>query len=541
MAFAIAQQPNDDSIFRSDVNVVIVPVVVRDKAGRAIGSLTKDDFQIFDRGKRQSIAGFSVIQRAGNSVPAGGDSAGASVPSINTLPGEAAHEDTTPKRFLVYLFDDFDTTFADMAAVRPAMAAHLHKLASTDRAAICTFSGRPWVDFTGDQEKLEGAVAELRSSNSNQSSIAARECPNINYYLADLIRNGSDERAYGAAVSHTIACAHVNRITAEGIVNGAVQRQLTFAPYQIRMALRMLRLAIRRLAQMPGERSIILASPGFVAQTPEAITDMERLLKMAANAKVTISAINPRGLYTAQADASDSAETSKNWAEYERQSTQANEGILQDLADGTGGAYFHNNNGLRNGFDRLAAPEFSYVLAFQSANSKLDGAFHRIRIRLLNQQGLTVEARRGYYALKQDTEKEASRMEVDDALFSRDRRNDIPVVVQTGYEKPNNGDPTVMVVAKVDLRPLHYRTTNGRNMDSLTVVSALFNSEGSYVIGTTKTVNLNLRNQTLAQPDPSVTLRFNFHVKSGAYVIRVVVRDTRDGKLTTFTAPETIR
>lgn len=97
----------------------------------------------------------------------------------------------------------------------------------------------------------------------------------------------------------------------------------------------------------------------------------------------------------------------------------------------------------------------------------------------------------------------------------------MPTVLQTGCDKPNKGDPTVMVITKVNLKPLYFRTANVRNLDSLTVVSALLNHDGNYLIGTTKTVNLQLRNETLKQADPAVTLRFDFPVKRGAYTIRV--------------------
>ena len=54
-----------DATFKARVNLVMVPVVVRDKQGHAVGGLHQEDFQLFDKGKPQYIARFSVEKATG--------------------------------------------------------------------------------------------------------------------------------------------------------------------------------------------------------------------------------------------------------------------------------------------------------------------------------------------------------------------------------------------------------------------------------------------------------------------------------------------
>src|SRR5262252_7148505 len=58
-------QKDEPALFKARVNLVQVPVVVRDRAGKAIGSLKKEDFQLFDKGKPQYIARFSMETATG--------------------------------------------------------------------------------------------------------------------------------------------------------------------------------------------------------------------------------------------------------------------------------------------------------------------------------------------------------------------------------------------------------------------------------------------------------------------------------------------
>jgi len=260
---------------------------------------------------------------------------------------------------------------------------------------------------------------------------------------------------------------------------------------------------------MPGQRLIVLASPGFLAQTSEAINDKADILDSAARANVMISSLNVRGLFTTNIDASQSGAYSPTvqqvLTQYYSASAVATEDVLAEMAEGTGGIFFHNNNDLNEGFARVAAaPEVSYVLGFSPLVMKPDGNFHRLKITLVDRKGLTLQARRGYYALKHTSNaEEDAKADIHDAIFSREEMHDIPVDLQTQF----------------------FKTVDGRNGDELSVVSVLFDRNGNFVTGMTKTVTMKLRDETLARLSSGITVKSSFDVKPGTYVVRLVVRD----------------
>ena len=228
------------------------------------------------------------------------------------------------------------------------------------------------------------------------------------------------------------------------------------------------------------------------------------------------------------------------WMEYRRESARANGDVMKDLAEGTGGTFFHNNNDLEVGFERLAAaPEFSYVLGFSSADLKKDGSYHSLKVHVSTRKGVTVEARRGYYALVPDTRDNAAAEDIADAVFSRDEITDIPAILQVGYSRPYAGDAaTVQLLAKIDVTSLHYRKSATRSNDSLRAVAALFDPDGGYVAGATETVTLKLLDETLAQKDPALTLRWEFpDIKPGSYQIRLVINEPGSKAMTTMNRP----
>lgn len=167
-------QKDSAPTFQSKVNLVLVPVVVRDGRGHAIARLTKDDFQLSDKGKVQTISSFSVVKHGASAQPQPAPPAPAE--TTEGAAPSASPQPISPKRYVAYLFDDLSIATADLMNLKKAAAAHIAKgLQASDRAAVYSFSGQTALDFTDDTAKLEEAVAKVRLQPIFQH--VGRRCP----------------------------------------------------------------------------------------------------------------------------------------------------------------------------------------------------------------------------------------------------------------------------------------------------------------------------------------------------------------------------
>jgi VWFA-related protein len=520
----------EPATFKARVNLVMVPVVVRDRLGRAIGTLKQEDFQLLDKGKPQLITRFS-LEKPGN----GSGKPGKGAPK--TADPAAALE--APQRYVAYLFDDVHLRFEDLARVRDAAWTHIRdSLGASDRAAIYSTSGQTESEFTDDKDRLRGTLFTLAPRPVARSIM--QDCPDVGYYMGDLIYNHNDTMALNAATSEAMACAHLDansRSAAESMARAAASRAIAAGGHETRLALGMVRDVIRRMASTPGQRVVILASPGFL--TMEDHQETSELLDRAIKASVTINTLDARGLWVEGMDMSRQVydlDSSRIKAQYEHSANTANADVLAELAYGTGGTFFQNNNDLAEGYRKIGdVPQYMYVLGFSPQNLKLDGSYHSLKVTLRTGAGLTANARRGYYAPRHLSDPvETAKEEIREAIFSREEIRELPVELHSQFFKPSNETARVTVVAQVDLKGLKFRKTDdARNADELTIAAVVFDHNGNFVTGVQKVVSMRLKDETLAARQTSgITVRSTFDVKPGGYLIRLVVRDA-EGQLMT--------
>ena len=462
---------DEPTAFQAKVNLVMVPVVVRNAQGHAVGNLPKESFQLFDKGKPQEISRFTV-EKIG--APAGQESK-SPADQPPAAPQEKGTPVVAPERFVAYLFDDVHLALGDLTRVRDAAERHMATLQPTDRAAVYAMSGEVSLDFTDDRTKLHDALLHLR--------------PGV------MVRTGA----------------------------------LTDVELRTLGSLAALKQIISRMAIAPGQRTIMFISPGFNTFSPEYIQEETDILERAIKANVIISSLDARGLFT---DPSYDV-SARGGRGGSLSAAIARSNLLAELAAGTGGTFYQNSNNLDEGFRRLAAaPEYVYLLGFSPQNLKLDGSFHSLRVTLKNGGGVTLQARHGYYAPRHmEDEAENARQEIESALFSREEILELPIEFHTQFFKTSDQAARISVLAHLNLKLFKFRKVEDRNGNEITLVYGLFDRDGNYTQGIKKVLTLRLKDETMERLSQGATVRTAFDVKPGAYLIRLVVRDAEERKL----------
>jgi VWFA-related protein len=542
---APAAGPNEEvssrdtpTTFKVRVNLVLVRVVVRDQQGKIVSNLKKEDFQLYDNRKLQTISSFGVETPETRTASAVASSAAVgSSSSADAAGGKAV---VLPQRFVSMVFDDVHLSMADAAFVRDSATRFFGALAASDRVSLNTTSGQLTQEFTDDHDKLGKALLGIMPHSLTSHN--SHDCPDVSYYQADLIVNKSDQQAFGVATEEAIQCAFNGdtrmMVAAQNLARVAADRMLAEGDNETQYAYRHLEDVVRRLANMPGQRVLVLVSPGFITTTLQ--SEASEMVDRATRSNIVINTIDSRGLYAPDlmgdiADPSNSTILTAGYkASYRVAAQFAQQDVLAQLADGTGGKFFHNRNDVDEAMREAgAAPSFSYLLGFSPQNLKIDGRFHTLKVALTKKEKFEIQARHGYFAPKTLTDPaDATKQEMQEALFSQEEIRDLPVELQTQFFKKDEAEARLAVLTHFDVKGIHFRKVLGRNNDQLTIVTGIFDENGNFVTGLSKVVDMKLLDTTYSRLSRSgFTVKTSFDVKPGTYLVRLVVRDAEGAQM----------
>ena len=542
------QQKLPDFRLRIESNLVLVRVVVRDSQGNPIRNLKKEDFELSDNRKRMDIAQFEMVSSPQVSpAPAAITSGQTSPASVSS----AAHPS-----FLALYFDDLNTSDADMIDARDSAERYLRRgLLANEQVAIFTSNG-PLTTFTADPKQIQEALAKLHASPRRLNR--GHDCPQLTDYQAEQINKFQDDYsidAWKAAIAEVNArCPLPSASPAApplaepiySLIKMVARQAIDQAQILARSNLQRLEQVVDYLAQFPGQRTVVLVSPGFLSESEQA--QLERIIDRALREQVVVSALDPKGLpllmremditrsYTPTAD-SGAASATHN-VDFMREAAATE--VMMELADGTGGKFFHNNNDLQAGFRAVSGSTTYYMLAF--VPGEFDGKFHQLRVKLTHSKG-DIQARRGYLAVENAVEtagaqpsgsesKSAVKDDLQRMMSSREELHDLTIAVSTEVVPSSEQTRDLNVVVRLDLASVPFRKEGDRNLNTVIFLAGIYDNDGKWVNGEKKQFDLKLPNSELKDMQArGVGVRNTFKLKPGKYLLREVVLDTEDHRI----------
>jgi VWFA-related protein len=504
--------------FKLRVDYVEVDVVVTDKQGNLVRDLKKEDFQVFEDGKNQTVSAFTTvdipIERADRPLFA----ASPIEPDVRT------NERPFDGRVYVMVIDDLHTRFGRSQRVKAAAKQFIERrLGANDLMAVVHTAGPAAgnQEFTSNRKLLIAAVdrtqgrkldsATANKTNAYNSTIAMRQ-------QGDPLNDPEDaERGFNARTS-----LDTLRNIAEwfGSVRGR-RKAILFVSEGIDYDINDL---------IPGTGSNHRDASMVLDATRDAIA-------AATRTNVSIYGIDPRGLtdlgdesieITAYPD-----DTSLGIGAGSLQSElRMAQDSLRTLSDETGGFAVVNKNDFSTAFQRIVEDNSSYyVLAYYPPDAK-PGRVHRIDVRV-TRPALTVRARRGYVTPRKveaatASSKSPSTPEVRDALDSP-----LPVsgLTMHVFASPFKGTPpNVSVLLGVEMRGRDLQLSQG---DKITLSYVAIDANGKIKGGNTDTLTMAaLKPETKARIEQTgLRLLNRVDLPPGRYQLRVAAHDSAGGNV----------
>jgi VWFA-related protein len=504
--------------------IVRLDVVVTDADGTLVRDLTREDFQLLEDGKPQTLSQFLAV-RAG--APAAGAPAAAAAP---TPPAPTAG----PGRNVVVFVDDLHIAPGHLDFTKEALHRFVSEfLGPDDRVAIVTASGPGGVqELTLDRAALGRAIDQLVL---RQASVAPAQGSQMTPAQAELILRGDPSalqlatrlmrdqpgsvispqtpqaalEAAGGGTPASVVDAS-DRAAAQEVLRqarGVLAEELHFS----QITLTQLDEVLRSLASLPGRKICLLVSDGFLVGTgtsDEQTRHLRAVIDAATRSGAVVYALDAHGLTTSGGDASAAGAPAPSGLpeRVQRLSAQELRETLTGLANDTGGFLVRGTNDLATGLRRMLEDNDAYYLmAYEPKNTKRDGKFRKIEVRLPRRSGLVVRTRKGYLAPDDRKKPEPlasarpapgptagtapgapapfvlDEAEARAALAAPVPANGTPVRLTVDYLDLPPAGSQVVVGANVSLDGLAWHEANGRRQADVEVVGGVYDANGAPV------------------------------------------------------------
>jgi VWFA-related protein len=492
---AAAQQDAPVPTFSAGTRLVEVDVVARSKGAPATG-LTKEDFTVFDNGKPQKIAFFSV-----RSARASGPAAQAAPPlPAGAVSNRLERDGPSLLRATILLVDQKNTPPDTQAFAIQRIKTFVRTSRNKDRFAIYSFGRDGQLhavqELTDDRQLLLSATNSLKAMDP--------------YYRTQDTTGMSDHAAQAYSTETVME--------------------------QVAVTKRVLTTIARHLSKVPGRKNLIWITTAFplFLEGVDFRPDVEQAARALNDANIALYPVDARGLIGAlqgltavsSAEVGGPASPQRLRMQMGRGESPSPRGLNTEnmFADLTGGLVFYNkSNAIEDSIQQAVDDgELTYMLGFYPVQEEQDGKWHHLKVEVAR-RGVSVRYRENYFASK--TPDAANERPTLDALLK-----DSLDATQLGLVAGTSPDPArpdfLLVKANVDLHDVQLKHENARRSGTIDVS---FYAEGSGKVGT-KTLKIDIPDdQFAAFLEKGADTVQSVDTTGGVEGVRVVVQDRTTG------------
>jgi VWFA-related protein len=387
-------------VIKSEVRIVLVDVVVTQGRGEPVAGLRKEDFQVSEDGRRQTVSFFEEHKNA--------------PPTRVKLPPMPPNFFTnfpvaqTADSINVLLLDTLNTRAIDQVYARAQMIKYLETMEAGPRLAIFTLGSRLRMvkGITSNSIQLLTAFNDKRADAGPQYS--------------NLLPSDTQKGADKAVVDSMVR----SQASPEAIA--AVREfQSDHAAYlvdsRIKMTLQAFQQISRYLSSFKGRKNLLWVSGTFpVSIFPDSGVkreyqgELQQTADMLTAGQVAVYPISAAGMAGWSFPDPDNLGKPIRQDNDERASDQI---AMETLAQETGGKAFYNTNGLDEALaDSMKNGAMYYTLAYAPSDARLDGKFRHIQVKMTGGE-YKLAYRRGYYAENANSASTADREAAVDPLL----------------------------------------------------------------------------------------------------------------------------
>jgi VWFA-related protein len=412
---------DDDDVIKVTSNLVSLDVIVKDKKGKAITDLKPEDFTVTENGVAQKIEFFDSTLTTNEAAQPTRPNDPTQPPNDSTRP-KSRTSNGFPRNIIALVLDGQSTELANLKHVREGMVKYIReRISDSDSVALFSISSGLQLlqPFTQDKAKLIAAVEKAYDSSTVSKTSEARELSENISSLRDRISSGPTGPIAATPDAGITGSAAAQTLIAQRVLEQYIQLRSSLSAQQTRPVLAALAAISEGLRSIPGKKTLVMFSQGFVA-TEALDWQVQSTIDIANRANVAIYIIDSSGLtggapqsgalvpssplggISAATDVEHRRRAGAGESVFDitrQEGSNRQQDLLYRISEDTGGRFVKNTNDIAGGLERIDAEIRSrYTLAYRSTDQNFDGSFRKVKIEV-RRSDANVLARAGYYAI----------------------------------------------------------------------------------------------------------------------------------------------